>query len=146
MTGTRNDPQCSPIEPVLVGWKEYIDFPDWHLKHIKVKIDTGARTSALDVLSYELRESAVGMNVIFRLAPRRTRDRQVKVIEVPVVRMAVVCNSSGMREQRRLGLHQLGRGQVGMPGRRADDQVRTVSGHTGQFVQSADVDEDGRRG
>ena len=38
----------------VVGWKEYVDFPEWGIRRVKVKIDTGARTSALDVVSYEL--------------------------------------------------------------------------------------------
>ena len=34
---------------LIVGWKEYADFPEWAVRRVKVKIDTGARTSALGV-------------------------------------------------------------------------------------------------
>ena len=42
--------------PLLIGWREYVGFPEWDVRRIKVKIDTGARTSALDVAEYHLRE------------------------------------------------------------------------------------------
>jgi hypothetical protein len=31
----------------IIGWREYIDLPDWGIKNLKVKIDTGARTSSI---------------------------------------------------------------------------------------------------
>ena len=44
-------------KPLLIGWKERLDFVEWGLHRIKVKIDTGARTSAIDALRYELHEN-----------------------------------------------------------------------------------------
>ena len=89
--------------PVVVGWKEQVDFPDWAMRRVKVKIDTGARTSALDVISYELRSvPGQGMIAELRLALNRQRPDRVKIVEVPVLGMVVVSNSSGMREQRPL--------------------------------------------
>lgn len=35
--------------PLVIGWKEYGDFVDWGIRRVKIKIDTGARTSALHV-------------------------------------------------------------------------------------------------
>jgi hypothetical protein len=86
--------------PLVIGWKEYVDFPDWGIKRVKVKIDTGARTSALGVLSYELLDEGSGPVVRMRIAPyRRHRDR-VFVVSAPVLRMSVVTNSGGTREER----------------------------------------------
>src|SRR5438045_248906 len=97
----RMEPQ--PRRPLLIGWKEYVDFPDWDIRHIKVKIDTGARTSALGVVSYELRqEEGQGLVAELRLALRRRRPDQWVTIQTPVLRMVVVSNSSGMKEQRPL--------------------------------------------
>src|SRR5207244_2693927 len=80
-----------------------VDFPDWRIRHVKVKIDTGARTSALDVLSYELHQDAdAGLTATLRLVPKRKRSSQVKIIKTPVLGMAVVRNSNGMVEQRPL--------------------------------------------
>jgi hypothetical protein len=89
--------------PLTLGWKEFIDFPEWGIRRVKAKIDTGARTSALDVASYELRRSADQSLVAeLRVACDRKRPGQVTTVHVPVLGMVVVSNSSGTREQRPL--------------------------------------------
>lgn len=88
---------------LVVGWKEYLDFPDWDLRHVKVKVDTGARTSALDVVSYELhQDEGQGLTAELRLALHRRHPERLTTVRVPVKCMVVVCNSNGMREQRPL--------------------------------------------
>jgi hypothetical protein len=87
---------------MVVGWKELIDFPDWAIHKVKAKIDTGARTSALDVVNYELRSSPAGTVAELRLALDRRHPERVKIIEASVLGMVVVSNSSGMREHRPL--------------------------------------------
>ncbi len=87
--------------PLTVGWKEYVGLPDWGVRRVKAKIDTGARTSALDVTRCELRAGPGGALVAalyLSLDPRRP-ERTVTV-EVPVVRMACVRNSGGACEER----------------------------------------------
>ena len=86
----------------VIGWKEYVEFVDWPLRRVKAKIDTGARTSALDVLSYEMHESGDGLTATLRLSLDPRRPEVVSELTVPVLQMIVVCNSSGMREQRPL--------------------------------------------
>jgi hypothetical protein len=98
--------------PLLIGWKEFIDFPDWGLRHIKVKIDTGARTSALGVVSYELRHEDAQLMAELRLALRRGHPERIVVVRAPVLRMLVVSNSGGMKEQRPLIETRLQLGQV----------------------------------
>lgn len=96
-------PARPPGGPWRIGWKEYVDFPEWRLRRVKVKIDTGARTSALDVASYELREAEGGGLVAeLRLALHRRHPERLTVIHTPVLRMVLVCNTSGIREQRPL--------------------------------------------
>lgn len=89
--------------PLTIGWKEYIDFPEWGLRRIKAKIDTGARTSALDVVSYELSQvNGEGLIAHLRTALHRRHPERLSEIRVPVLRMVAVRNSNGMMEQRPL--------------------------------------------
>jgi hypothetical protein len=89
--------------PLVIGWKEYLDFPEWGLRRVKAKADTGARTSALDAVGYELYHAeGVGLCVRLRLALTRRHVGELKVIEVPVLRLVTVRNSGGAEEQRPL--------------------------------------------
>ncbi len=89
-----------PPLPLVVGWKERIDFPDWGLRRVRVKIDTGARTSALGAVYYELRDTPdAGRVAELVLALDRRPGRQTRVC-VPVLGLAVVRNSGGQSECR----------------------------------------------
>ena len=78
-------------------------FPDWGLRHVKVKIDTGARTSALGAVSYDLKKvDGEGTVAELRLAMYRRHPERVKVVRARVLEVIVVSNSSGIREQRPL--------------------------------------------
>jgi hypothetical protein len=89
--------------PLVIGWKERLDFPAWGIRRVRAKVDTGARTSALDALGYDLYHAdGVGLCARLRLALHRKRLAEVSVVEVPVLRMVVVRNSGGMPEQRPL--------------------------------------------
>ncbi len=95
-------PELSEATPILlpIGWKERLDFPDWGLKRVRVKIDTGACTSALGASSYELVEVDGRLMVRLRLALNRRRPEKTAVIEAPVLRMVYVTNTGGGREER----------------------------------------------
>jgi hypothetical protein len=104
LAGARSETKSADqTGPVLVGWKEYADFPEWGIRRVKIKIDTGARTSALDVASYELRR-VEGSHLVadLYLSVRRRQPQRVRVVRALVLRMVVVRNSSGFSEQRPL--------------------------------------------
>ncbi len=88
-------------QPLRVGWKEYLQFTEWNLHHIRVKIDTGARTSALDVVRYELFETATGqaMATLLLALDRRHPGRFTR-IQTPVLRTVMVRNTGGKHEER----------------------------------------------
>ena len=90
-------PDQTPL--LTIGWKERIDFPDWGLRRVKVKIDTGARTSALGAVYYEMLDlPGQGRVADLVLAlDRKAPDRQVR-LRVPVLGTVVVRNSAGHSE------------------------------------------------
>ena len=104
MTGSPEPARDGPAPgvPLLIGRKEYLDFPEWHLRRVRVKVDTGAWTSALDVAGYELHPTAEGLVAHLRLALDRRHPERLTEVQVPVLRMAVVRNTGGTTEERPL--------------------------------------------
>ena len=89
--------------PVLIGWKEYVVFPAWGGRRVKAKIDTGARTSAIDAVSYDLwHDEGGGLRARLRLALGRERAGRLTEVEAPVLGVIAVRNSAGLTEQRPL--------------------------------------------
>jgi len=94
------EPAILPAGRLLLGWKEYLDFPDWGLQRVRVKIDTGACTSALDVVRYRLEETGGIPMAHLELALHRRHPDRLTVVRAPVLDTVVVKNSGGKRESR----------------------------------------------
>ncbi len=87
----------SDDEPVLIGWTEYVDLPDWNIKKLRAKVDTGARSSALHVENVvELPRGRIRFDVVLH---RERRDRRVHVT-ARVLRRSRVRSSNGETETR----------------------------------------------
>jgi hypothetical protein len=86
--------------PLLIGRREHVEFPEWGLRRVRAKIDTGAFSSALDVAGYELIETESGPGVALKIVPNRRRPDGVRVVRAPVVRMTTVRSSNGWQQQR----------------------------------------------
>ena len=102
---TRDDWRALPMSPepdrpLVIGWKERVAFPEWHVRRVRAKIDTGACTSALDVASCDIEETPTGPVAHLRLAFHRGRPEKFKELRLPVVRFTVVRNSGGTTERR----------------------------------------------
>ena len=81
-----------PIDPVVVGCIEHVDLPEWGIRGLRGKIDTGARTSALHVENIrELGDGRVKFDVRLH---RKNMDRRVHVV-ADIARTSRVRPSSG---------------------------------------------------
>lgn len=93
----KNSPKLRPENKIIIGWSEYLDFPDWHIEGLLAKVDTGARTSALHVEDLEV----VGGNMVqFNvITSRKKPDSAVRVI-APILKWARVRSSTGQYNER----------------------------------------------
>jgi len=84
-------------ESVVIGWTEFVDLPEWGIRDLRAKVDTGARTSALHVENIrELPRDYVRFDVILH---RKNRDRRIHVT-AKVTRRGRVRSSTGHQTER----------------------------------------------
>lgn len=87
-------------QPNLVGWREWAVLPELGIHAIKVKIDTGARTSALHALNIE-RERSNGQDLVtFSIQPVQRNKTVMIRAQAPLVDIREVSDSGGHTENR----------------------------------------------
>ena len=79
-------------QPFVLGWRERVALPEWRVRGVRAKIDTGARTSAVHVAAFEHLPNG---RIRFELVMRERPDRRTKWVEADVVRESIVKPSSG---------------------------------------------------
>jgi hypothetical protein len=83
-------------EPLVIGWKERIDFPDWGVSRVRAKIDSGARTSAIDAVVREIREQEDGFRIaVLVVAFFRRKAAKFRQVEAPLVKTSRVRHTGG---------------------------------------------------
>lgn len=85
---------------MTLGWREWVSLPDLGLQHIKAKVDTGARTSAIHAFALRTYEEAGQERVEFRMHPNQKDTDTVVVCDARVVDKRVVTDSGGHKEER----------------------------------------------
>jgi hypothetical protein len=83
--------------PRRIGWTEYVELPDWGVRRLRAKMDTGARSSAVHVEG--LQELSRGRVRFALVLDRRKPERRVTVT-ARVVRRGRVRSSNGLFEHR----------------------------------------------
>lgn len=81
----------------IVGWRERVDLPEWGMRRVRAKIDTGARTSAIDVAQIE---ELPGGRIRFEVVSRVRPERRTRWVEATPVRVSTVKPSHGEAQQR----------------------------------------------
>jgi hypothetical protein len=88
-----------PAKPVI-GWREWIGLPDLGVEHVKVKIDTGARSSALHAFDVETFRRGGADMVRFLVHPYQRESKTTVEAEARVLDERWVRSSSGKRDRR----------------------------------------------
>lgn len=81
----------------IIGRREYVAFPEWGIKGVEAKIDTGARTSAIHVDNVE---RLPGDRVRFDVVLSRRKPEKCVSVEADLVRFTRVRSSTGHQQER----------------------------------------------
>ncbi len=91
--------RTNPIRTVI-GWREWVALPDLKIAHIKAKIDTGARTSALHAADIETFHERGQLKVRFTVHPFQQRSDHIVKCTAKVTDERLFTDSGGHREKR----------------------------------------------
>ncbi|MBM9459836.1 ATP-dependent zinc protease [Nocardioides sp. zg-536] len=89
-----------PDAPVVAGWREWVSLPGWGVGHVKAKLDTGARSSALHAFDLVETERDGVDWVRFSVHPWQRSDADAVQVECPVHDRRVVKSSTGHAQER----------------------------------------------
>lgn len=104
------------ITKKIIGWREWVSFPELGIKQIKAKIDTGARTSALHAFNIELFKNNQNKNKVrFQINPIQRNKNYVLHCEADLLDKRNVKNSGGDIEARYIIITNLYMGSKSWP-------------------------------
>lgn len=84
----------------MAGWREWVSIPTLGVDHLKAKLDTGARTSAIHAYDVTPFERDGSEWVRFSVHPWQRSESDAVTAELPVLDRRTVRSSSGHREDR----------------------------------------------
>lgn len=87
-----------PLE--IIGWREFVALPQLKIDHIKAKIDTGARSSAIHAFNIqEVKEH--GKRIIrFQIHPTQRDNQTIITAEAELLEYRRIRNSGGIAQLR----------------------------------------------
>jgi len=87
-------------ERPIIGWREWAQLEGFELPPIKVKVDTGARSSALHATKLKTFDRDGKTWVAFTVHPLQRSSKQSQRLELPVFEFRRVRSSSGHEAER----------------------------------------------
>jgi hypothetical protein len=84
----------------VIGWREWVALPDQGVESIKVKVDTGARTSSLHAFELETYRRGTREYVRFEVHPEQRSAKHAVAVRAPIHEWRRVKSSSGHTEHR----------------------------------------------
>ena len=84
----------------IIGWRENIILPQLGIDYIKVKIDTGARSSALHAFKIQEFRQDNQLMVRFQIHPFQRDNQQVVIAEAKLLEYRQVKSSNGQTQNR----------------------------------------------
>jgi hypothetical protein len=91
--------KSKPVLPVI-GWREWLSLPDLGVKSIKVKVDTGARSSSLHAIRQKVFERDGEKWVQFQINPLQDTTEYKVTAKAKIIDFRSVRSSSGSAEVR----------------------------------------------
>jgi hypothetical protein len=79
----------------VIGWREWIGLPELGIERIKVKVDTGARSSALHAFDVHTFDRHGQQYVRFKVHPIQRNTQTTITAEMPVLEFRPVRSSTG---------------------------------------------------
>ena len=95
-----NDSAADTDGLAIVGWREFLALPDFGVKRIKAKVDTGARSSSLH--ASEIEEIVVeGRTFVqFQIHPLQRSLKKSALVRAPLIEYRTVRSSIGEAQER----------------------------------------------
>lgn len=100
MTKDNNLKRRSQSNLPVIGWREWVALPDLGIKTIKVKVDTGARSSSLHAFDVKEFERKGKTWVRFKVHPVQRKNLSIIETEAEVIEYRSVRSSSGKASRR----------------------------------------------
>lgn len=88
------------MELIKIGWREWIGMPELGIDRIKVKVDTGARTSSLHAYDMEIYRRGKKKYVRFSLHPIQRNNKVSVPCRTALLEERQIRSSNGARELR----------------------------------------------
>ena len=87
-------------DPIVIGWRERVSFPDFDVVGVKAKVDSGAQTSSIHAFRPRFSHREDGEWVSFEIHPRRRSRKDAIRVSAKVLTHRWIRSSNGTRELR----------------------------------------------